>query len=512
MNWSVSKGLSVLVCGLALLGLAACGGGGGDGDPAPKPPGDQMRVMPSPGGGQGPLSCLWISKIDGSTISCKIFSRASSDIFGLCDLNTEYVDTRRIDQCARTGSNVITSCRRDSGSSYGDEELFYNETVARAEAWRETCELGGGTYTFLAGAPNNGGTPPPSSPGTEPESFPSPAPLSAPPQASGQDLPNIEVAGAASTSELWVRNGGTGNLLIRAGTWYEPKDGSAQRMIVTASETVAAGQFARVSAACMQGSKATPRTGLRFFSAAKQISGPVQQCQARCLSGSGGVQSCVWGCEGTQQSQPRPPRTQSSIPDITMGIGETETIDLSRYFTDPDGDRLTYSLRFSTGGENHVTAGVSGNSLTIRGRAGGAAAVRVTARDPGGLSVYQDFTVQVRVWYAIAVSSDFRSVGYSGSHENQASARSAAVAACQHAGGTGCSVRSNQGGDSGELVGFNSCYAVARNQLGRLGVATGRGTQSIAESDALRLCGGGCSITTWGSSPGGRASGCVGVN
>ena len=40
MNWSVSKGLSVLVCGLALLGLAACGGGGG-GDKKP-----EARIVP----------------------------------------------------------------------------------------------------------------------------------------------------------------------------------------------------------------------------------------------------------------------------------------------------------------------------------------------------------------------------------------------------------------------------------------------------------------------------------
>ena len=37
MNRNMSKGLSVLVCGLALLGLAACGGGGG-GDPTPTKP------------------------------------------------------------------------------------------------------------------------------------------------------------------------------------------------------------------------------------------------------------------------------------------------------------------------------------------------------------------------------------------------------------------------------------------------------------------------------------------
>ncbi len=47
MNRNKSKGLSALVCGLALLGLAACGGGGGGGNPAPTPK-QETRVMPTP--------------------------------------------------------------------------------------------------------------------------------------------------------------------------------------------------------------------------------------------------------------------------------------------------------------------------------------------------------------------------------------------------------------------------------------------------------------------------------
>ena len=49
MNWSVLKGLSVFVCGLALLGLAACGGGGGEPKPPPPKEEKEMRVIPGEG-------------------------------------------------------------------------------------------------------------------------------------------------------------------------------------------------------------------------------------------------------------------------------------------------------------------------------------------------------------------------------------------------------------------------------------------------------------------------------
>ena len=298
MTWNMSKGLLVFVCGLALLGLAACGGGGG-GNPTPTPGGGGGQVRVMPGGSPGSLSCL--TEIEGKNISCLHLSRAPSNACEEADAISDDVPLRKVDQCPKTGSDAITSCRVDVGDGFS-ENFFYHDSVSAIETSRQACELAGGTFTVHAGSSGNGGNQEDPSGGNQ-DSFPPPTTVRSSPQASGQDLPNIEVAGAGSTTALWVRNGGTGNLLIRAGTWYEPKDGNAQRMIVTESETIAAGQFARVPAACMQRGKPVPPTGLRFFSAAKQISGSVQQCQARCLSGSGSVQNCVWGCESQSQTQ-----------------------------------------------------------------------------------------------------------------------------------------------------------------------------------------------------------------
>ena len=59
----------------------------------------------------------------------------------------------------------------------------------------------------------------------------------------------------------------------------------------------------------------------------------------------------------------RAPTARGSIPDQTLGVGESVTIDLSRYFTDPDGDRLTYSL-LSRHSDLH--ASISGSILRIQ--------------------------------------------------------------------------------------------------------------------------------------------------
>ena len=215
----------------------------------------------------------------------------------------------------RSGANQVSFRALNEGSSSPNTGSLRitgrGDDVGEVQEWRHNANTGSDARLLVTigsaggncSVPGPGSTSGPPNPGF----FPSPVRITSSPQAPGQDLPNVEVAGAGSTTALWVKNGGTGNLPIRAGTWYEPKDGNAQRMIVTESATVAAGQSVRVSAACMQRGKPVPPTGLRFFSAAKQISGQVQQCQARCLGGSSvqtSVQNCVWGCETSPSSTP----------------------------------------------------------------------------------------------------------------------------------------------------------------------------------------------------------------
>ena len=90
----------------------------------------------------------------------------------------------------------------------------------------------------------------------------------------------------------------------------------------------------------------------------------------------------------------RAPRTTGSIPAQVLTVGgSAASVNVAQYFTDPDGDALTYTARSSRTGI--VTAAVLGATVTFRPVAAGTATVTVTAHDPGGLSVTQSIAVTV---------------------------------------------------------------------------------------------------------------------
>ena len=90
----------------------------------------------------------------------------------------------------------------------------------------------------------------------------------------------------------------------------------------------------------------------------------------------------------------RAPTTSGSIPAQSLETGQAERIDVSRYFSDPDGDDLSYEA--ASRNAAIVTAAVAGDTLTLTGVAHGAATVTVTASDPDGLSVTQSVRVTVQ--------------------------------------------------------------------------------------------------------------------
>ena len=104
------------------------------------------------------------------------------------------------------------------------------------------------------------------------------------------------------------------------------------------------------------------------------------------------------GCgDGTTPPDPepqnRPPVATGAIPAQTVFAGDVVTVDLSAYFSDPDGDALTYSAASSDGGV--ATASVSGSIVTVAGVAKGTATVTATAVDPNDLSAQQSFSTTV---------------------------------------------------------------------------------------------------------------------
>ncbi len=95
----------------------------------------------------------------------------------------------------------------------------------------------------------------------------------------------------------------------------------------------------------------------------------------------------------TVQQRNRAPTRVGSIPAQSLNPGRTTTVIASRYFTDPDGDALTYTATSSR--TSVARTSVSGSTVTITGVSAGTATITVTARDPGGLSVTQTFSVRV---------------------------------------------------------------------------------------------------------------------
>ena len=90
----------------------------------------------------------------------------------------------------------------------------------------------------------------------------------------------------------------------------------------------------------------------------------------------------------------RPPRATGSVPAQTLTVGGGSTsVNVARYFTDADGDRLTYTARSSRTGV--VRASVSGSTVMLAPVAAGTATVTVTARDPDGASATQSIAVTV---------------------------------------------------------------------------------------------------------------------
>ena len=90
----------------------------------------------------------------------------------------------------------------------------------------------------------------------------------------------------------------------------------------------------------------------------------------------------------------RPPQRVGSIPAQQLNIGQSATVNVAAYFSDPDGDALTYTATSSSPSVTRVS--VSGSTVTISGLSAGTATMTVTARDPEGLTATQQARVTVQ--------------------------------------------------------------------------------------------------------------------
>ena len=90
----------------------------------------------------------------------------------------------------------------------------------------------------------------------------------------------------------------------------------------------------------------------------------------------------------------RSPVAVGSISSTSVNVGDDISVDdVSPYFSDPDGDVLTYTATSSN--TDLATVGVSGSTVTVTGVAEGSVTITVAATDPSGLSATQSFNVTV---------------------------------------------------------------------------------------------------------------------
>ena len=101
--------------------------------------------------------------------------------------------------------------------------------------------------------------------------------------------------------------------------------------------------------------------------------------------------------ESTTQEDPTPaaPVSRGTIPNVRLSIGDRpRAILVDAYFSDPNGDALTYQARSSK--EAVATVSTAGSTVSITPRAKGSTTITVTATDPGNLTATQQFHVTVR--------------------------------------------------------------------------------------------------------------------
>ena len=177
------------------------------------------------------------------------------------------------------------------------------------------------------------------------------------------DCPNESYVGAPTDGSAWLA-GDCGRRVVRGGAWD-----SDPRFVRSAYRGAAATDFI---------------VDVIGFRVARTLGGGSRG------GGSGGG--------GTTDRRPEVVRELDARP---LAVGAALALDLSEAFRSRDGGALAYAASSSDPAVADVA--VEGATLIVRGKAAGAAEVRVTATDAAGRSISQRFVVTVTapeaVWY-----------------------------------------------------------------------------------------------------------------
>ena len=89
----------------------------------------------------------------------------------------------------------------------------------------------------------------------------------------------------------------------------------------------------------------------------------------------------------------RRPKATKRIPEQSVSVGDTVTVDLDSYFTDPDGDPLHYEVEVFF--DKKAVVQMSGSAMAIIGLVEGSTSITITASDPDGENVQQRTRITV---------------------------------------------------------------------------------------------------------------------
>ena len=108
----------------------------------------------------------------------------------------------------------------------------------------------------------------------------------------------------------------------------------------------------------------------------------------------GGLSASLEAAVTVTQANRAPTATGDPPGSLSLPAGQSvPPIDVSAFFSDPDGDQLTYTAESSN--PSVVTATIEGSVLTLSLLAEGTATVTIVATDAGGLSLSRSFEVTV---------------------------------------------------------------------------------------------------------------------
>ena len=181
-------------------------------------------------------------------------------------------------------------------------------------------------------------------------------------------------------------------------TWGHPSSGAPDRYRLQYYRAPAAEMDPPWTSVTLLGSSQSYEiTGLSFNAEYQiRLRAEAENARPDCEVAPGRVRPCgPWATvSGTTGNENGAPTATNNPEPIILEFGTSRDIDLAHFFSDPDGDMLTFAA-FSQNTQI-VTATVSGSTVTITGVNTGTTSVSVSATDPGGLSARTSIEITVQ--------------------------------------------------------------------------------------------------------------------